>query len=202
MSTLPVFPVFPGVTFPVKRSAKWKTVPQESISGQETRLALWSYPRWKYELSFEFLRTYGSYTEWQTMIGFINSMNGSAGVFQYYDITDSIATAQSIGTGDGTNKSFQCVRSYGGFLEPVFAPVTISVYSTVSSVITLVSPTLYTVSQTGQVVFTTAPATGAIISWTGTFNWLCRFDDDEIKAQEDMSGFWSIKSCMFSTVKL
>lgn len=80
-------------------------------------------------------------------------------------------------TGDGTNTRFQLAKRYlsGGqsTLKPVYKPITTSLY--VNGV--AVSGANYTVTN-GEVVFTTAPATGAVITWAGEFDLSVRFDDD------------------------
>ena len=55
---------------------------------------------------------------------------------------------------------------------------------------------------TGIVTCATAPVAGAVLAWTGTFNWLCRFDDDSLDFQQFGTGLWSMDSLKFSTVKL
>lgn len=199
--TVPVFPTL-FWQLPVLRSPVWSTLKQASISGQETRLALWSYPQWRYELACEVLRSSAAFAEWQAIIGVYNQCNGSAGTFTYADPNDGTATAQQIGTGDGVNRVFQLVRAFGGFIEPVFAPVTSTLFQTTGGVTTAISTTAYTISATGVVTFTVAPAAGLVLSWTGTFVWLCRFDDDNLDFQQDYGSIWSLKSCKFTTVKL
>ena len=198
--TAPVFPTFPGLTFPIKRIPLWSTIRQESIGGQTPRFALWSYPRYRYELTFEVLRRYGAFTELDSIIGFYHSVAGAAGVFQYTDGTDNAVTAQVFGTGDGTTTNFQLVRSFGGFTEPVFAPSgTPSIYK--AGVLQTLT-THYTIGVTGLVTFTAAPANGAALTWTGAFNWLCQFDDDELGLRQDFADRWAIETLNFTTIKL
>ena len=54
----------------------------------------------------------------------------------------------------------------------------------------------------GIIVMASAPAWGASIQWTGTYNWLCRFDDDSVDFQAFGDGFWSLGSLTFTTEKL
>ena len=54
----------------------------------------------------------------------------------------------------------------------------------------------------GIIVMASAPASGASIQWTGTYNWLCRFDDDSVDFQAFGDGFWSLGSLTFTTEKL
>lgn len=195
--TLPTFPVLPGIAYPVTRTALWSTLKQPASSGRETRIGLWSYPRWRYELTFEFLRADSAHLEWQALLGFYNSIGGGAGTFQFNDPADGTASGQVFGTGDGTTTTFQLARTLGSYTEPVFAPVgtpTITVAATVT--------TAFTVGPTGTITFTSPPAAGASLVWSGAYNWLCRFDDDTLESQQFMNTFWSAQKVVFTTVKL
>ncbi len=126
--SIPVFPALPGRGLPVKRTPVWSTQKQRSISGQETRQQLWSYPQWRYELTFDFLRSTTALSEWQAVLGLFNQLGGSAGAFAYSDAADNTAVLQPFGVGDGVTSSFQLVRALGGFTEPVFLPVSTTVF--------------------------------------------------------------------------
>ena len=123
--TLPTFPALPGIGFP-KRSIIWSTTKQPSIGGQESRFAQWSYPKWRYEYPFDVLRNYAGLTEFDSLAGFYNSVNGPAQFFQFNDPKDNTIVNQPLANGDGVTTLFQLVRSKGGFVEPVFLPTAIS----------------------------------------------------------------------------
>ena len=125
--TIGTFPALSVVGWPRKRTPIWSTLKQPSISGQETRQELWTYPTWRYELTFDVLRYDASAAEWQAVLGLFNQMRGSARVFAYTDPADSVVTQASFGVGDGSTTAFQLVRSLGGFAEPVFAPIAVNV---------------------------------------------------------------------------
>lgn len=387
------FPTLSVLGWPRKRTPVWSTLKQPSIGGQETRQELWTYPQWKYELTFDLLRSDQATQEWQQVLGLYNQMRGSSRVFAFNDLADNTASQQAFGVGDGVTTSFQLVRSLGGFAEPVFAPTQVTVQKSdwqgltgVSSgsrtnliptsipqggawsaagVLSTVSKTApdgastctefteisgssfdyvvetatiavsagqtytqtiwaaplsvgskrylvaffgvgwvggnvgavfdvvlgtvttsgagvtasmtpgtggwyrcvatavvasgitstqavwrisasatdiygsqtgdgvsglyldyaqfelgaagtsyiptsgadvtvtdFSVGTTGLVAFTSAPAAGTSLLWSGTFSWLCRFDDDQMEFQQDYSAIWSLKSCKFTTVKL
>jgi uncharacterized protein (TIGR02217 family) len=199
---LPVFPTLPGLMFPMKRKSVWSTVKQDALSGKRTRYPLWTYPLYQWEISFDFLRTAAAFLEWQTLEGFIKSVQGAAQLFAYLDPNDSVATAQGFGAGDGVTTSFQLVRALGGFAEPVFLPVLSG--GLVTQITVAGTPTTaYTVSPYGVVTFTSAPANGAALAWTGTFYFGCRFDDDATDFSNFMSGLFELKSPLkFSSEKL
>jgi hypothetical protein len=126
--TIPVFPALSVRGWPFKRTPMWRNLKQESISGQETRQQLWTYPRWRYELTYDLLRSSAAAQEWQAIVGLFNQVGGSAGVFAFTDPMDNTAALQSFGVGDGATTVFQLVRALGGFVEPVFLPTAATLF--------------------------------------------------------------------------
>ena len=114
-----VFPTFPGLKWGSKKTPYWKNRVQEAVSGKEKRAAYWTYPRYKLDLSYEVLRA-GAEAELQQLLGFFNARKGNFDSFLVSDPDDNAVTAQAFGTGDGARTEFQLLRSYGGFIEPVF----------------------------------------------------------------------------------
>jgi hypothetical protein len=95
---------------------------QTAISGKETRINNQSYPRYQFDLTYNILRSAAAYTEYQQLLGFINSRYGRWDTFLYTADDDNSVTGQTIGTGDGTTTAFQLLRTLSGFIEPVLAP--------------------------------------------------------------------------------
>ncbi len=192
--TTPQFPSLPGLTFPVKRYPRWKSLHQQGLSGIASVQSEYTYPLWEYEVSISPVRAYGSFDERQTLMGLYNTCGGAAQPFLYDDPTDDTATNQQFGTGDGTTTSFQLLRTLGGFTEPVFAPTISDVY------VAGTATSAYTLGANGLLTFATAPTSGDVLTWTGTYSWLCRFEEDSLDVQKDMSGYWSVKTLKFRTV--
>jgi len=204
--TIPVFPTLAGLEWPLIRAPIWKTTKQEAVSGMEIRIGTYTYPRWKWTASVSLLQSVAGVADFQTMIGFMNSLNGGALPFKYTDPDDHAVTAQAFGAGDGATTQFQLVRAFGGFVEPVFtlngAP---SIY--IAGSLKTVT-TDYTISATGVVTFTSAPSAAAALTWTGSYYWLCRFDDDTYEfsafgANLQNTGFqYSLSKISFTSIKL
>jgi uncharacterized protein (TIGR02217 family) len=192
----PVFPTMLGLAFPVVKRDLWSTLKQDAISGKGTRVQLWTFPRYQWELTFSMLRGANSYTELQSLLGFINSVGGAAQCFYYSDPSDGTATNQNFGTGDGTTTTFQLARTLGGFSEPVQSPAVSSV------AVNGTTTSAFSLGTAGLVTFSTAPAVSAVLTWTGTYNWLCRFDDDAAEFSEFMMNVWEVKKLSFTSVKL
>lgn len=195
--SIPVFPSLPGMAWPVTRAPVWKTLKQQALSGKEIRIPAYTFPLYKWTIPFGVLRQNASTTEFATLLGFINGLSGGALPFYYQDPTDQSVTGQSFGEGDGTTTAFQLVRAFGGFVEPVQSPngtPTISVNGTPTS--------SFTLGAAGVVTFASAPASGATLTWTGSFYWLCRLDDDTAEFSNDMSGLFTLKKLSFTSIKL
>lgn len=195
------FPSLIGVTYPARRSPNQNTDTQRTVTGKRTALANFSYPFWSYELSYDVLRSDITNKEWQTLLAFYNSVYGPANVWRFTDPDDGTVTAQSFGTGDAVTTAFQLVRTMTGtgvaFTEPVWAP------RGTPTILVNATPTVaFTLSTTGLVTFNAAPANGAALTWTGNYDWLCRFDGDKIDLDKFAYAFWELKKIDFSTEKL
>lgn len=199
-------PVFPSIAaligrgWPVKRTQRWSSVMQDALSGKRTRSSLFTYPTYAYELTFNVLRSTAAINEWQQLSDFISSLYGPTQMFAFDDANDDSVTNQAFGAGDGTTQNFQLVRTLFSFTEPVFlingAP-TIKVAG-----VTQVSGVDYNISATGNVAFHAAPAAAAALTWTGSYYWPCRFDEDNTDFSNFMQNLFELKTLKFSTEKI
>lgn len=194
-----VYPSLPGVTLNVTRAPLWKTLKQETTSGREYRGSFMLYPRYRYTLSYDVLRDVPTHLEYRSLFGFFNLMKGGYDTFLFTDADDSSVTDMQFGVGTGSATAFQLFRTFGGFTDPVFdlngAPV-IKVAG-----VTKATPADYSISSTGVVTFTSAPANGAALTWTGAFYWRCSFEDDTIDFGKFMNLLWEVKKISFRTCK-
>lgn len=191
-----VFPTLPGVKFPVKRTARWKTFRRYSASGRRFATTNWSYPIWVYRLGFEFLRSDATYQEFESLASFFNLLGGAYDYFLFRDPDYNAVTAQQIGTGDGTTRDFALLRTIGSFSEPigernVITQVTINGGAT----------SAYTLLDNRVVRFNTAPLAGQVLRWTGTYYMRCAFTDDDMDFEQFMRGLHSADGVEFETVK-
>jgi uncharacterized protein (TIGR02217 family) len=186
-----VFPTLPGLTYDIQRVPTWKTKVQQSVSGREVRGAFMSAPLYSFTLTFEFLRS-NALAELQTLVAFFNARQGSYDSFLYSDPVDNNVTQQSLGTGTGTQTTFQLLRSFGVNIEPVCNVNTITgVY------LNGVSTSAYSISATGLITFTTAPGAGVAVTWTGSYYYRCRFTQDTAEFENFMQDLWSLKKIEF-----
>ncbi|HSD36080.1 MAG TPA: DUF2460 domain-containing protein [Rhodocyclaceae bacterium] len=189
MSNL-VFPVLPGISVDIKRRPEWKTNIKEALNGQETSTAQRAWPRWRYTLSFEVLRSDHGFAERQKLQAFFNKHRGSFESFLFVDDEDNAVVEQSFGTGDGVATMFQLARPIDDWLEPVWAvagsPAPVIKKNNV--VQTPISD--YSIGSTGQVQFTLPPAAGHILKWTGSYYMRCRFSEDTLELERFLNGLW------------
>lgn len=204
MSTA-IFPALPGLTFSVGRDQEWSTNVKESVSGLETAIAYWSYPRYSWSLEFEFLRS-DSFAEFQTLFGFIEARQGRFDSFLYQDVEDNVVAAQSIGQGDGATTAFQLVRTFGnGTPCPVWAPNALTAVYLDGAVQAGGS---YAVSawtapsvKGGLLTFNVAPANGKAIAADFSYYWPCRFLEDVTSFENFMLKLWATKKVTFRSIK-
>ena len=195
-----VFPFLAGQGFLEQKNPIWSTSNSTSVSGVDRPRALWSYPKWKFKVGYEVLRDDATRLELQRLVTFFNAHLGSTQAFFYLDRNDFSVTGNQFGTGDGTTTSFQAMRTttIGGlsFAEPVRgfngAP-TVYVNGTAT--------TAFTVNALGVITFTSAPAVGAALTWSGQFFYLCRFVNDTLDLKQMMKGLWSGGGVEFRSIK-
>lgn len=184
-----VFPTLKGLSWACSKTPVFATKIQEAVSGREVRLAQRANPMWRFKLSYEFLEgmRVAGVSELEKLLGLFMRHRGSFDSFLYTDPNDDDVVDQSIGIGNGVNKSFQLLRTWGGFTEPV-TNVNAIVNVKVGGVIT----TAYTISK-GLITFTTAPAAGKSITWTGSYYYRARFSDDYLDADTLAQDLWEAK---------
>ena len=194
MSNL-VFPTLPGLTWNIVRSPQWATRIQKAVSGKEFRSAWMSSPLYNFRLSYEMLREAASFQEIQQLVAFFNNVRGSFDSFLYLDPNDNTVSAHGFGTGNGVQTTFQLMRSYGGNLEAVGQLNGVpSIY--VGGVLQ-VAGAHYTLGSTGLVTFAAPPIAGAVLTWTGSYYYRCRFLQDTLELSEIMNTVWEAKKVEF-----
>jgi uncharacterized protein (TIGR02217 family) len=193
-----IYPTLPGISWSFIRTPIWKTTIQPTQSGRELRSANMSYPIYKYTLTYDVLRSDPTFAELQTLIAFFNARSGSFDSFLFADPDDGVVTSGGFGTGDGVTKSFQLIKSYGGYAEPVIA-----VHAVTQVAVGGVATAAYTVANdTGILTFTSAPALGALLTWSGSFYYRCRFVADTYDFEKFMQNLWLMQKIDFQTTKL
>jgi uncharacterized protein (TIGR02217 family) len=209
-----IYPTLPGLSIEIQRSYDWKTQVQEALSGKQSAQALRQWPLIHYELEYNVLRDvgapgYGGITtsEIAALVGLYNQMQGRWDTFLFTDPDFNTATSsnqQLIGTSTGsTATTYQLVAYY----QNVGGPGNDEIIQNLNGTPVLydngaiISATHYTIGPTGVVTFTTSPASGHTITWSGSWYYRCRFDEDAIVWKRFMSKLWAA-SVKFTSVKL
>jgi uncharacterized protein (TIGR02217 family) len=131
------------------------------------------------------------------LVKFFRARKGRLRGFLIKDLLDHTATGDPIGTGDGVKTEFQLLRVYSDATtdpvygltgntdnRPIYKPIsgTVNIYKGVTL---QAAGTNYTLDyKTGIVTFTTPPANGVIVTWSGQFYVPCRFAEDSLPADE------------------
>jgi len=183
LSTLPRFPT--DISYRAVGGPSFKTDIVTMRTGMEQRNISWTQGRCQYNVS------YGVRTQAQlnTLIDFFRTAEGRTTAFRFKDWADYTATAQHIGTGDGSTVEFQLRKAYiaGAALhyrkiyKPVNSTATIYVSSSAATNITLD----YT---KGTVTFDSAPSSSAMITATFQFDVQVRFDTDQLNIKLENYG--------------
>ncbi|TDR82211.1 DUF2460 domain-containing protein [Paludibacterium purpuratum] len=194
-----VYPVLAGLAWPVKRTPEWNTRVQKTASGRELRAQFYSYPRYTYELQYEFLRGDQKNAEFQALMGFFNARGGQFDTFLFDDQCDDTVPAsapQQFGIGDGSSTTFQLARAVGGYVEPVLA-----INGTPTILISGAATSAFTVQANGMIQFASPPPAGAPLTWSGQFYWVVRFAQDTVDFEEFAYNFWRLNKVQLITVK-
>jgi len=110
----------PGLAFSVHKRPMFNTNIKEAPSGSEVRNALAQYPRWEFELTYEFLEDRsGADSSLKTIMGFFLARQGSFDSWLFKDPDDYLVTNGYCGTTDGVTTQFPFCRTMGEFHEKV-----------------------------------------------------------------------------------
>lgn len=156
--------------------AEFKTQIVEMINGRERRNATWSQARHRYSAPFNNISA-DAYREIKKMHLVCRGRNNA---FRFRDVLDSVADGEVFGLGDASEVEFQLSKT--STVDGI--SYTRGVYAVVAGSFTLYADGVevvggYTLdSERGIITFSTAPAAGVVLSWTGVFDVWVRFDED------------------------
>ncbi len=159
-----------------------------TASGREERNSRWAHSKRRYNIGFG-VKTL---QQLQDVIAFFEGRRGKLHAFRFKDFTDFKSCAanavpqrsdQVLGTGTGTQSSFQLVKHYGAPSRDYVRNVTAPVSGTVLVGVNGASSTAFTVDvNTGVITFLPGniPTLGAVVTAGFEFDVPVRFDADEI----------------------
>jgi uncharacterized protein (TIGR02217 family) len=159
-------------------------------SGKEQRNVDWSETLHSWELAYGIQNA----EDFSVCRAFFYARRGRAHSFRFKDWGDFKLTAETQGVGDGTNKTFQLIKTYevGGpdpYIRRITRPIAATLHMFVDNV-----EVGYTLNPLGVVVLDVAPADGAIVTATCEFDTPVRFDTDKFDLELDQPNAGSIGS--------
>lgn len=199
-----IFPEPPGIGWDVEKKPEWKSKVFTSLSGKEVRISYWTTPTWHWVLRYEFLNqnlySGGVLDEMHDIAGFFHARQGAFDTFLYKDPYDYSVTLQKIGTGDGSEQHFQCVRTMGPYNETIkhLKAGTLKVYK---NHVLQTYTTHYTVDSAGLVTFVTPPAIGDDIDASFEYYFLARFEKDILEFKQFAADLFNLGKCELVQVK-
>ena len=184
--------------------AGFSTIVQQTASGHEIRVARQAQAVHRMSLRTE-LRTA---QDAKTLKAFALARRGSLHSFKIKDWSDYTSAGdgesaptmldQVIGTGDASTATFQLVKRYEVTgPNPYVRTITLPIAGTVVAAINGIATGAFTISGTGQIVFSSAPGVGAIITAGFQFHVPVRFTldvDRWTRLQADAFNVWSLPS--------
>jgi len=198
--SLPVFPALPGQTFARKAPVRATNIALHD-SGREARTSIYG-GLYEFEVAFDGLAADDvsfpglAAQSLQAIMGLYLQCLGGFGAFLYTDPNDNAVANQPIATGDGATTLFALTRSIGAGSDSDFYVTSVagvSVNGASASDWTLLAPNLLS--------FSTAPASGAAISASFTFAFVCRFLEDATDFENFAQNLWAVKSVKFRSVR-
>jgi uncharacterized protein (TIGR02217 family) len=179
---------YPSAVFPIEPTAmhvrpRWQSTDIRTKSGARQTNAEWSDQLRLYNIT-PGIRTL---SDFNAVLRHHNAMRGMVHAFPLTDRTlYKVSVAEAFGTGDGSTTAFQLKIDEGNaansYIREIYKPKsgTLAIYK--NALLQTVT-THYTVDYaTGIVTFTSAPANGLSLTWTGEFYIPVHYLTDEIDA--------------------
>lgn len=193
-----VYPTLPGLTYGQVRAVLPPAVTIRTTPAQrEYRARDAVLPRYGYTLPYSFLRSAPARAELQTLVGFYLARGGPFDSFLFVDAVDTEVTLAPFGVGDGSTVAFAALRPFGGFSEAVDAFVgtpTVYVDGAPTTAFT-------TTAGSGVITFDAAPASGAVLTWSGSHYRRVRFDGDRLETTKFMHQLWETRQVKLISCK-
>lgn len=200
MYVMPTLPI--SMASGIKKTPVFNTTRQKSAAGITSAIALQPYPTWQYEVSLDHVQ--GNESKASSIaaqfLGAFMATQGGANLFLFADPQSNSVTNAQFGTGDGVTTSFQLSRNIAGSVDIIQ-----NLNGSPSIYVNGVHNISCSISSTGVVSFPTsppaAPASGAVLTWSGYFYYACRFTDDTIDAIREFTINSGVDHWSFSGIK-
>jgi uncharacterized protein (TIGR02217 family) len=203
---------FDNLIFPLEigkeamASPEFSTQLVTTLSGHERRNSDWTDARLRYDVG----PGVRSDADLGILIAFFRARRGAAIGFRFTDPFDNSSnnmtgtptmTDQSLGMGDGVQTRFALVKNYGAGDAVQQRRITRPKANSVLVAINGTASTAWQLSNEGHIVFTVAPAAGAIITAGYRFDVPVRFAEDQIEIARHSFGAGEIPSIPLIEIK-
>ena len=154
----------------------------------------WTYPLYKGNIGYGIQ----SKTLMDTVVAFFWARRGRQYGFLFKDWSDYTFTGSNLGTGDGVNQDFQCVKVYADSVRPFTRILKYPIESTMTVYKdgVAVPEADWSLLSTGEIRFTlgATPLAGVVITASGEFNIACRFLSDDLEIEMAVFNAGSVPS--------
>lgn len=192
-----IYPTLAGSLIDVERTALYDTTVQRESSGRELRVSRQSAARYRYSISYDFLRQdFSGGDEFATLSNFFATHRGGWDSFLFSDPKEAIYSGAFLGTGDGTTTVFYARDSSLDRIAAFNGSPAIYVAGALRTLTTHYTQDL----ATGRITFVTAPTAGQALTWDGSFYRRVRFDGDSLRAQRRFSRVWKASVSLISVL--
>ena len=165
------------ISYGVSGGVGFKTDIIENFAGFEQRNISWSQIKGKWTISYNTRNK----NDLEILNAFFIARRGKAYGFRFKDWSDYQAINTNIAVGNGSTTTFQLIKIYADFASSYIRTIKKPVSDTVKIYLNgTLQSSGYTVNHiTGIITFTTAPASGVVITADFEFDVPVRFDTDD-----------------------
>lgn len=204
-----------GVTWNYSPTPKFSTILQVPQSGRHPAAAtLQDSAIFDIDLSFDYLTEYG----YQYLKSFFEAQRGAFGWFLFDPSVNNLASMTLTSDVTQLNNGFSAIAAAGQTVFPlwrssaVFNSLTVTLLERIQNVTslagvyvngTLASPSSYTLGNLpAAITFNTAPGAGAVITWAGSYSYLCHFSEDTAEFSQFLYQLYKLRTIKLETIDL
>lgn len=207
------FEIFPpaaaqvGLAWGNKKRPVFSTAANRTSTLRENRVSMASLPLWEFDYSYNKMEATDAEdpeNQLHACLGFFMARHGRYETFLIKDTEDYHIEQQLVGFGNGALNSFQIVRAYGEFVEPLFwiaNPVDVPGHLNTLVVYVNGIEQGYVYDGKGLFHLENPPALGARITVTCDFYYRVRFVQDQVEVEQFVHNFFNMQNVELVSVK-
>lgn len=183
----------------VRGGPQFSTIVNRTDGGSLVTNQNWSYPLYRGQVGYGIQ----SKDNLRDVIKFFYARRGRLRGFLFRDWSDYQFDGETLGTGNGSNTDFNCVRYYADDVLPFTRPIKRPIESTlvVYANGVAVSEANWSLVTGGIIRFGVAPANGVVITLQGEFDIPCHFAQDTLDVEMEIWNAGSIPNIPIEEVR-